>query len=173
MSVAKRKLAYYTLQFRNHETNDILTGSELTTYVADLLNLVIKKTFPEKKVIIEVSGRFYYMADYEDDEFINIRFESAKIGHRPFLIDEETGSKRDNPKGMHEGEAEISHICLKFNDDEIILLLEERMVGVTIKQIVAYFRMFISELLLKKDVILITSICNMIISLKKCVLCQR
>ena len=150
MSVAKRKLAYYTLQFRKHESVDVLDGSELISYINNLFRLIINKTFPEKKIIIETSNRFYYMADYEDDEFINIRFESAKIGHRPFLIDEETGEKRENPKGIHEGEAEISHVCLKFNDDELILLLEERMAGVTIKQIVAYFRTFISQMLPEK-----------------------
>jgi len=145
MSVNKRKVAYYSIQFRRRETNEILVYDELITYFNSLLSTIINKEFAEKKVIIESSNKFYYMADYTDDEFINIRFEAAKIGHRPFLVDEETGDKRENPKRIHEGEAEISHLALKFKDDEIIIALEERMVGVTIKQIVSYLRTYIRE----------------------------
>lgn len=145
MSENKRKIAYYSLTFQNVIKKEVLVGSELATYFNELLSFIINKDFAEKKVIVESSKKFYYMADYTDDKFVNIRFEAAKIGHRPFLVDEETGSKRDNPKKMHEGEAEISHMSLDFKEDEIILALEERMVGVTVKQIVGYFRSFIME----------------------------
>lgn len=143
MSVNKRKVAYYTLQFRKIEADEFIVDSELITYFNELLSMIAKKGFVERKRIIESSNKFYYLADYTDDEFINVLFESAKIGHRPYLVDEETGKKRENPKKLHEGEAEISHLCFKFSGDEIIFALEERMVGVTVNQIIAYFRSFI------------------------------
>lgn len=145
MSVSKRKIGYYSLSFVHPETEEILEGDGLNDYFKQLLNEINEKTFEEKKITITTSNKFYYMADFFGTEYINIRFEAAKVGHRPYLVDEETGKKRDNPKGLHEGEAEISHLSAKFNDDEIVVVLEERMVGVTIKQVAVYFNKFIRQ----------------------------
>lgn len=145
MSVSKRKIGYYSLSFVHLETEEILNGDGLKDYFKQLLNEINEKTFEEKKITITTSNKFYYLADFFGTEYINIRFEAAKVGHRPYLVDEETGEKRDNPKGLHEGEAEISHLSAKFNDDEIVVVLEERIVGVTIKQVAAYFNKFISR----------------------------
>lgn len=145
MSVSKRKIGYYSLSFVHPETNEILNGDGLYDYFKKLLNEIDEKTFEEKKITVTTSNKFYYMADFFGTEYINIRLEAVKVGHRPYLVDEETGNKRDNPKGLHEGEAEISHLSAKLNDDEIVVVLEERKVGVTIKQIAVYFNKFIQQ----------------------------
>jgi len=61
------------------------------------------------------------------------------------LVDEKTGAKRDNPKTLHEGEAEITHLSIKYDIDKLFMAIEERKVGVTIGQIAIYLNGFIHK----------------------------
>lgn len=147
MSVSKRKIGLYYFEFVNQETNIELENEMLKSYFQSLIDTIIRTDFASKKVDVTTSNKFYYMVDITGtDEIRNLRFESAKTGHRPQLIDEETGLKRENPKNLHEGEAEITHLSIKPIDNRMIVALEERNVGITIGQFSAYLNKFISHL---------------------------
>ena len=143
MSVSKRRIGLYTFEFIDKETNKKLNGNAAQNYFNRVLKTIDNTIFEDKKITISTSNKFYYLVDFTNDEMYNILFESAKVGHRPKLIDEETGIKRDNPKTLHEGEAEITHLSINYDADTFIVALEERMVGVTIGQIAAYLNDFI------------------------------
>lgn len=155
LSASKRKIGLYSLEFVNKD-NSKLEEINLINYFTSLIQTINNKSFEAKKEKIESSNKFYFIsyhnvkdgtADiYQKGETIDITFESAKVGHRPDLIDETTGSKRKSPKKLHEGEDERTHFVAKFKKDEIIVALEERKVGVTISQIVSYFNKYISKL---------------------------
>ena len=151
MSANKRKIGLYTFEFIDKKTNDKLNGDNLNKYVNDLLKNIMDAEFEDKKITIETSNKFYYLVEFTNGEMINILFESAKVGHRPKLVDEETGVKRDNPKTLHEGEAEMTHLSIKYDADMLILALEERKVGLTIGQIATYFNNFINKCPPKKQ----------------------
>jgi len=152
MSISKRKIGLYYFEFVNQETNIKLENDILKSYFQSLIDNIIRTDFASKKVEVPTSKKFYYMVDVAGiNEIRKLRFESAKTGHRPHLIDEETGLKRDNPKNLHEGEAEITHLSIKFTDNRIILALEERNVGVTVGQFAAYINKFINNLPIEKQ----------------------
>lgn len=155
MSVSKRKIGVYSLEFVNKD-NSKLADINLITYFNSLVISVNNTDFEDKKEKIEASNKFYFISDhnvkggtpdiYQKGETIDLIFESAKVGHRPDLIDETTGSKRKSPKNLHEGEDERTHFVAKYKKDEVMVALEERKVGVTIGQLVKYFNKYISQL---------------------------
>lgn len=146
MSESKRKIGHYLIEFVNEQTMIKLENTYLKKYFNSLLDTIVKTSFELKKVDLTQTKKFYYIVDFEEiDNIICIRFESAKIGHRPQLINETTGDKRSNPKSIHEGEAEVTHIAIKFNQDHMIVAFEERKVGLTINQFTAYLNKFIGQ----------------------------
>lgn len=159
MSTNKRKIGLYSLKIYNRNKSQ-LKDDQLVRYFNTLIRFISAKNFEEKKGKIEYSNKFYYVSyhsimshnvwAYLTGEPIFIIFESAKVGHRPDLIDEVTGIKRENPKTYNEGEDEITHIAFKYKPDEIIFAIEERKVGVTIGQIVKYFNKYILQFPIKK-----------------------
>ncbi|ADE37480.1 hypothetical protein [Methanohalophilus mahii] len=143
MSVSTRSIGLYIVRFRHEKDNDILSGKKLIEYYNSLLFNISNKSFSDKRMELATSNKFYYLADSNGSEKKEIIFESAKTGHRPFLVDETTGLKRENPKNIHEGEAELTHLITRTDNKEIIMALEKRAVGVTINQIQSYLNSFI------------------------------
>lgn len=156
MSVSKRKIGLYSLEFVNKKTKSKLTGSELVEYFNSLIQYIHAKKFEKRKEEIGSSNKFYFLSyhnikkenfdAYLKGEVISLIFESAKVGHCPDLIDGGTGTKRKSPKNYNEGEDEITHLAVKYKNDEAMLALEERKVGVTIGQIIKYLNKYILEL---------------------------
>lgn len=154
LSTNKRKIGLYSLEFIGPKKKKI-TDKKLVQLFNTLIRYANAKDFDDKKEKIEDSNKFYYISSHDikrnnidaylHGEPISIIFESAKTGHRPKLIHGKTGIKRDNPKDYDEGEDEISHLVIKYKSDEVILALEERMVGVRVSQIVKYFNKFIKH----------------------------
>jgi hypothetical protein len=78
-------------------------------------------------------------------------FKSGKYLHRPPLIDKDTTDERDNPKTLTEGESEKTHAVLKYLDDEAILIKEDRLHGMNIKNIVYYLMRFLWLMMRNND----------------------
>lgn len=151
MSVSKRRIGLYTFEFIRKNTDKKLNSDAAKKYFNNLLKTIDNTIFKDKKIIITTSNKFYYLVDFTNGEMYNILFESAKVGHRPKLVDEETGIKRDNPKTLHEGEAEITHLSINYAADTFIVALEERIMGVTIGQIASYLNNFADTLPYKEQ----------------------
>lgn len=142
MSVSNRKVGLYYFDFIDKNENK-LNEDKLIEYFNGLLDFINAKDYEDKIIEISTSNRFYFVESINKVKTkIDIVFKSAKIGHRPPLIKKDTGEERENPKLLDEGESEKTHLTIKYKDDEIIVALEERKVGITIGQIVKYLNDF-------------------------------
>lgn len=142
MSVSNRKVGLYYFDFIDKNENK-LEKDKLIEYFNGLLDFINAKDYEDKIIEISTSNRFYFVESINKDETKrDIVFKSAKIGHRPPLIKKDTGEERENPKLLDEGESEKTHLTIKYKNDEIIVALEERKVGITIGQIVKYLNDF-------------------------------
>lgn len=142
MSVKNRKIGLYSFKLIN-ENKKKLINQELINYFDELIQYIQQKEYDDKLFEVHISNKFFFLDNYTSNKRIrNYLIKSAKTGHRPPLIKKETGEERDNPKLIDEGESERTHLVTKYNDDEIIVAIEERKVGATIGQIVNYLNSF-------------------------------
>lgn len=143
MSINKRKIGFYSLQIREIKTDRIVDPTILKNIIISIAGL------PKNQRILEFKSKnkFHMLFSQKFDiNNHNIIFASAKYNHRPPLIDKNTAGLRDNPKFIYEGEQENTHIALKYLKDEIVLLLEERTVGITIKNLAYYLSYFLNRI---------------------------
>ncbi|MBI9069954.1 MAG: hypothetical protein JEY94_00050 [Melioribacteraceae bacterium] len=148
MSTSKRKIGFYSIKIER-QTNE---SSNIDSKVISTLIKEINKLDENERIYdIKKSNKFHFLnSQTKNKNIINIVFASAKYHHRPPLIDKDTGDRRDNPKSLTEGELESTHISLKILDDEIVVLMEERQVGVAIGSFVSYLKIYINRLLKTK-----------------------
>ncbi len=145
MSTSKRKIGFYSLRILNPKKD----GKEVKPIILKhLIDAILKLNKLERILDVKRSNKFHLLTFHSNKyNFHNIIFSSAKYYHRPPLIDKDTAGLRDNPKQLSEGELEHTHISLKYSSDEIILLLEERSVGISIGKIVFYFNQYFRKIL--------------------------
>lgn len=96
----------------------------------------------ERKISID-DHKFYFLDICNIDNNNNARvfkciFKSAKIHHRPMLINESNLNERDNPKEYTEGECEKTHIVFKVSHNQILAVVEDRKFGVSFSRIFNY-----------------------------------
>lgn len=139
MSTQKRKIGFYFLEIKE---NDELTDQKL---IKKLLGIIINLSVLERKIEISGTNKMHLLSNLVTIQNVqNLIFISAKHHHIPPVIDSTTVNIRNNPKSITEGEMENTHIVLKYRKDGVILLLEERVVGVGIKTIVTYLNKFLT-----------------------------
>jgi len=142
MSAKKRKIGQYYLKLCDKETEGkYYSGSA----IVGLLDYIIKLPKVDRKEEIIGKNKFYFLDSVlSNPPIINLVFKTAKTHHSPNLISEVTVEERPNPKELFEGDAEKTHLTLKYidNSDNIILLLEERKSGLGIARAVNYLNRF-------------------------------
>lgn len=82
------------------------------------------------------------VAFYQNDNQTNIVFKSATHSYRPNLIHRETVDERESPKDIREGEIEKTHLVTNFVNNDLILLLEKHLYGISIIQFVKYLNFY-------------------------------
>lgn len=151
MSAGNRKIGLYAFEFLN-EKEARLEGDKLVKYFDYMMDFIKNKEYTDKIYDIPKTNKFYFFSECTKIETKkNLIIKSAKTSHRPPLIKKDTGHERDNPKLMDEGESEKNHLVTKYKNEEIIVALEERKVGVTIGHIVKYFNDFINQLPIEEE----------------------
>ncbi|MCA1906619.1 MAG: hypothetical protein LDL11_08540 [Desulfarculus sp.] len=103
------------------------------------------KTLPKEGRIQDLEDRKkIHLLEYFNDEspLYPAIIKSAKYYHRPPLIDKDNASERENPKSLTEGEGERTHLCIKKGDDELIIAIEDRKVGIGISSLISYLKHF-------------------------------
>lgn len=83
---------------------------------------------------------------YQNANQTNIIFKSATHSYRPNLIHRETVDERESPKDIAEGEIEKTHLVTNFVNDDLILLLEKHLHGISINQFVRYLNHYGGQL---------------------------
>jgi hypothetical protein len=80
----------------------------------------------------------------EDVKLIAALFKSARNEFRPNIINKRTGEERKNPKSLADGDIEKTHVVIKIDkiSNEVYLFIEYNHTGVTVNNIVNYFKDF-------------------------------
>lgn len=140
MSISRRKIGFYALSLREKgSTTDYCDPYELRI----ILQYINDKDKKDRILDNKRSNKVDLLADLiEMKDIQNIAFGSAKYNHRPPLLDTNSGSERENPKNLDEGELERTHMAFGYRDDEVILILEERQAGISIGKLVSYIDRF-------------------------------
>lgn len=145
MSIAKRKIGFYSLSVTQIADNKREIINPII--IRDIINHIM--SLDKKDRVNDISKNYkFHLLDYASEVAMvqQLFFKSSKYHHRPPLIDKDTTEERDNPKKLSEGESEKTHAVLKYFDDEVILVKEDRMHGMSIKNIVYYFNKFLWQM---------------------------
>ncbi len=142
LSAKKRKIGQYYLKLGDKETEGkYYSGSA----IVGLLDYILKLPKVDRKEKTIGQNQFYFLDSASSNPpIVNLVFKTAKTHHSPNLISEVTVEERPNPKELSEGDAEKTHLALKYTDnsENIILLFEERKTGLGIARAVNYLNRF-------------------------------
>lgn len=139
----KRTIVYcqYTITRKGLDVKDTSSFDKMLAYIEKSEMSIRSYDFknPEKVAAIE-------SVDRRNDGFIWIVFKTGRYGHTAPLINREDGSERDHDKTMDEGEKELTHVCLKINQENIVCAVESNKYGIGLPLITAYFNHFIQKI---------------------------
>ena len=138
----KRKIGFYNLKFNENNT---YTGIEAFD---EVVNFIIGRNLVDRRLDLG-DNKFCFLDSCTIDQSGNYKkivFKSAVHKYRPNLIDKDTIAERINPKQIHEGECEKTHITIKITDDELVFLMEKHINGVLVSQFVKYLNYFVRQL---------------------------
>lgn len=115
-----------------------------------LIKQCIVKTFGLAKHLKKYEDigvkRFHVMSSLIDEtDFMVGRFFSAKYDYRPPLIDKNSLAERESPKAVSEGEKELTHFAITFDQNDALLLLEQKKSGISINTLVKYLNSFLKQ----------------------------
>lgn len=121
--------------------------------VLEVVKLIKKKA--KKNKIRDIKGdKFCFLENFsihenQDKSRTEIYgfFKSARNKFRPNLVNRRTGAERPNPKLLVEGDIEKTHfvIILDSNRNEVFFIHEYNFHGLSIKDILKYFKSFAKE----------------------------
>lgn len=143
MKKTSRTIIHYSLKIQQNKG--------LKDADPQLIKDCLVKTFAlektQKKHEEESSKKFHILATLTDEtDYMVGRFFSAKYDYRPPLIDKDSLAERDSPKAVSEGEKELTHFAITFDEDDALLLLEQKRSGVSIQALVKYLNHFIKDI---------------------------
>lgn len=147
----QRKILYKTLiKYQWSKGDTIKDRSQPFWEVYEVVKLIKKKAKKDK--IRDIKGdKFCFLENFsiqenEDKSRIEIYgfFKSARNQFRPNLVNRRTGNERANPKELAEGDIEKTHfvIVLDTNKNEVFFIHEFNYHGLTIKNVLDYFKYF-------------------------------
>jgi hypothetical protein len=133
-----RNIGFYFISLElNSNRTEVLPAArlkEILAYVASLGKRDRRRVWD--------TDSYYFLSEVEGvegrEDIDKLIFKRAKYGSRPPLVHKETLEERDNPKELTEGERVLTHIVLRYFQDEVVALLESVAGGVTIGRIEHY-----------------------------------
>ena len=145
MSVRKRKLGYYSIDF--------LSGEE-HSFDSNLFCGFIRflKGLPEKERLFNdtKNNKAVALSNIRDEvkqgmQFFKLTFKSCKYNHSPDFMSSLDGSERPTDKQLYEGERELTHMCMRIDMSEAYTVFEERKNGVSMGGVIAYFNRLLNR----------------------------
>jgi hypothetical protein len=151
MSTSRRKIGFYSMEFTRRTKNDderFFFDKDLFCGLIEFINTEI--TDEEKLKKNRNSNKATALELYESYEknakqLVKVIFKTCKYNHSPDYMSSEDGSERESDKSLDEGEKERTHLLGMFENDELMLMLEERRSGISISGIVSYINSFIKK----------------------------
>jgi len=144
MAIGSRTITHYSLivqQNKNQKEVDPVAIKNCLDFIAaqDKENVKYDDTSAHK---------FHFLASlHHDSDCLLGYFKSARYDYRPPLIDKDTLIERKSPKKVSEGESELTHFAIAIEDDDALLLLEQKRSGVSINTMVRYLNIFMKTVL--------------------------
>lgn len=152
MSVQRRKIGYFSIDFEDNEGRkfDRELLKKLLNYVNNLSGekRIIADSKTNKAMDIEKINIY----KKEGVEFAKIVFKSCKFNHSPNYMSSVDGSERPTDKKLSEGEKELTHMCMRLDDKEAYTIFEERRVGVGMRHVIRFFNKNLDKLREKEGI---------------------
>lgn len=150
MKTKEVKITYHELIKRFSENGEMQEEpyKEVPALLDYIVNLPIKRRFFDLK-----DDKFCYINEIKvkvKNSRICGVMESARSSFRPMLINKKDGQKRDNPRGLNEGDIERTHFMIAVYPNEVRLFLEFNYSGVRVNNFVNYLKYFLKEYLKKE-----------------------
>ncbi|KJS18375.1 MAG: hypothetical protein VR69_00655 [Peptococcaceae bacterium BRH_c4b] len=147
MSVSERKIGYYNFVFEKYRSDEHFFDKDL---FVNLLNYIYNLPSDNKILKNSNSNKAISIDSYTCD-IINfscackVIFKSCKYNHSPDYMSSIDGTERESDKQAHEGEKEKTHLCMKVNEVEAEMILEERKTGISVSQICYYLNKYLAR----------------------------
>lgn len=155
MSSENRKIGFYNFIFQKYGIEeekyfDKDMFKNLLDYVFSLpeVDKIIRIEKYKKAISIDSATTDIVTGGY----LIKVIFKSCKYNHNPEYMSSVDGSERASDKRNEEGEKEKTHLCIKINNLEAKVILEERRSGVAITSITDYLNNKLREYLLQQGI---------------------
>ncbi|MGG4549393.1 hypothetical protein ABER02_16650 [Rossellomorea marisflavi] len=144
MSTVDRKIGFYNFIYRRHITSEeYFDKQHFLNFMRDLESLDYIMDVNKIHKAISIEWMNISQINYQD--VIELVFKSCKYNHSPDYMSSVDGSVRPSSKELFEGEKELTHLCIKVTSVEAEVILEERRSGVTINEIIKYFKKCMRE----------------------------
>ena len=131
MSIQKRKLAYYSIEFARGDErffdNELFCG--FLGYVNTIKGEA--RIFNDSKNNKAVDFDNILEETKEGLQLYKITFKSCKYNHAPDYMSSIDGSERATDKRLYEGEKELTHMCIRIDLNEAYTIFEQRRNGVS------------------------------------------
>ncbi len=155
----KVKILYKTLiKYEWSKGDTIADRSNPFWEVLDVIKYI--KPLSKKKKIRDLKGdKFCFLENFSITEVPNQNrveiygfFKSARNQFRPNIVNRRTGVERPNPKLLVEGDIEKTHFAIIIDKDldEVFFVHQYNFYGMTIKEVLAYFKFFAKAYATKK-----------------------
>lgn len=151
MSVRERKISFLSIEFGEGEERsfDPEEFERLLLYIDGLAggDRIFKDDKSKKAVDIQ-SIRIY---EKDERKYAQIVFKSCKYNHSPNYMSSIDGTERPTTKDLTEGEKELTHMCMRLDEDEAFTVFEERKSGVSIGSVLKYLNKNLMKLRQEED----------------------
>jgi hypothetical protein len=145
MSTRNRKLGYYSLDYLSGESHSF--DSDLFCGFIRFLN-----GLPEDERLFNdaKNNKAVALSSIRDEvkqgmQFFKLTFKSCKYNHSPDYMSSVDGSERPTDKQLHEGDRELTHMCMRIDANEAYTVFEERKNGVTMGGVISYFNRLLNR----------------------------
>lgn len=151
MSVRERKISFLSIEFEEGEERsfDPEVFERLLLYIDRLAggDRIFKDDKSKKAVDIQ-SIRIY---EKDERKYAQIVFKSCKYNHSPNYMSSIDGTERPTAKELTEGEKELTHMCMRLDEEEAFTVFEERKSGVSIGSVLKYLNKNLMKLRREED----------------------
>lgn len=151
MSVRERKISFLSIEFEEGEERsfDPEVFERLLLYIDGLAggDRIFKDDKSKKAVDIQ-SIRIY---EKDERKYAQIVFKSCKYNHSPNYMSSIDGTERPTTKDLTEGEKELTHMCMRLDEEEAFTVFEERKSGVSIGSVLKYLNKNLMKLRHEED----------------------
>lgn len=133
----KRKIGFYYLSLIDDNLDLNESFKSVINYISSLDKTERNFNLGNNKFCLLDNVVFY-----QNDNQTNIIFKNATHSYRPNLIHRQTVDERESPKDIQEGEIEKTHLVTNFVNNDLIILLEKHLYGISISQFIKYLNSY-------------------------------